>query len=60
MLGTIATPTDLQVNERVRHSRDPDLIGTVTEVEENRLSVMVLWDGDDIPSFQWSNKVERQ
>lgn len=52
--------TDLEVGERVVHYRDPDLRGAVTVVEENRLSVMVRWDGDEEDDFQWADKVVQE
>lgn len=52
--------TDLEVGERVLHVKEPTLRGEVVEVEDNRLSVMVLWDGDEEPDFQWANKVVRE
>ena len=39
------------------HYRDPSNEGTIHTVEENGLSVLVVWDGDTEPDFQWSNKV---
>lgn len=46
-----------QVGDRVSHYRDPSNEGTIHTVEENGLSVLVVWDGDTEPDFQWSNKV---
>jgi hypothetical protein len=53
--------TDLEVKDRVYLVPDPDARGTVVEVEENRLSVMVVWDDSPsgTPDFQWANKVAR-
>lgn len=68
MLGTFATGGEgHEVGDRVVHVKDPSLVGTIKVVEENRLSVMVLWDregvGPDDPyeegdlDFHWANKV---
>lgn len=57
MIFSPVVETDLRVGERVCHRKDPYLTGAVTEVADNRLSVMVLWDGDDEPEFQWAGKV---
>lgn len=45
------------VGDRVYHYRDPLLVGTITKVEHNKLSCMVLWDDSDKPDFQWANKL---
>lgn len=68
MLGTFATGEEgHEVGDRVVHVKDPTLVGAIKIVEENRLSVMVLWDragmSPDDPyeegdlDFQWANKV---
>lgn len=57
MIFSPVVETDLCVGERVCHRKDPCPTGAVTEVAENRLSVMVLWDGDTEPDFQWAGKV---
>jgi hypothetical protein len=57
MLCRFATPTDLEVGDRVTLVRDPDYVGRIAVVEENRLSVMVQWDDCIGLDFQWSNKV---
>ena len=49
--------TDLSVGDRVLHVKDPDYVGTVMVVEDNRLSVMVQWDDCDGLDFAWANKV---
>ena len=67
MLGTCAEPdTSLRVEDHVIHVRAPELgTGVVKEVDENGLSVMVLWgppteggtyEASDL-SFHWVNKV---
>lgn len=48
------------VGDKVSHVKDNSLTGTIIHVEENKLSVMVLWDGDKEPDFQWSNKVVKR
>jgi len=57
MLGNYQSPIDWKIGDRVEHYRDVSLTGTVIHVEENRLSVLVLWDDDNKPDFQWSNKL---
>ena len=59
-----------KVGDRVYHRKDPTLTGTVKQVEDNQLSVMVLWDlpegqYDDNPilhadelDFQWRDHVK--
>lgn len=51
--------TDLQPGDRCVHYRDSSLVGTVFSVDENKLSLMVLWDGDPDPDFQWADKIEK-
>jgi hypothetical protein len=46
-----------KVGDRVQHYRDPSYIGTITHIEDNYLSVMVLWDDCDGEDFQWINKI---
>jgi len=46
-----------QVGDRVVHYREPSARGTIEEVAENKLSVMVRWDDIEGLDFQWANKV---
>lgn len=59
MIFSAVVEADLAPGEQVCHRKDPSLSGVVTEVAENRLSVMVLWDGESEPDFQWAGKVVR-
>lgn len=58
MLGQARVNEDLNIGDRVAYYREPDVYGTVSHIEENRLSVLVVWDdGEGEPDFQWSDKV---
>lgn len=58
MLGIFSIGDEVhKVGDRVFHYREIDRVGTITEVAENDLSVMVQWDDCDASDFQWSNKV---
>lgn len=46
-----------KVGDRVYYYREPTAVGTIHTVEENGLSVLVVWDTHSEPDFQWSNKV---
>jgi hypothetical protein len=60
MLGNAtATNRNISVGDVVEHVRDPSLLGVITVVEDNGLSVMVRWDGTDSDDFQWINKVRK-
>lgn len=58
--GYVCPNEELEIGNRVATHREPDVLGTVSHIEENRLSVLVVWDdGEGVPDFQWSNKVFR-
>jgi len=47
------------VGDRVEFYKDSGMIGSIVHVEDNKLSCMVLWDGDNELDFQWSNKLRK-
>ena len=57
MIKTIASPTNLKIEDRVYLIRDITYIGTIKIIEDNKLSVMIQWDDCDGLDFQWSNKI---
>jgi len=61
MRGNVATGLEgWKVNDRVAHDKEPFRYGTIKVVEDNGLSVMVLWDDmleDGSLDFQWSNRL---
>ena len=55
-----------KLEDRVRHVKDTFRKGTIKKIEDNRLSVMIVWDdmldeynkyGDEALDFQWANKI---
>ncbi len=51
----------IQVGDRVRHVKEPNLTGVVVAVDENLEGVTtceVSWDGDTGTDVQWTNRLE--
>lgn len=48
-----------RVGDKVALKRDSSYIGEVSHIEDNGLSVMVMWEWCDGVDFQWSNKLTR-
>ncbi len=61
MMGSdwYAADFDWHVDDRVLHVKDAFREGTIRQVEDNGLSVMVQWDDlpEDELDFQWANKL---
>lgn len=48
------------INDRIFHYRDSEMKGVIKQIEDNKLSVMVLWEGCTELDFQWANKVIKE
>lgn len=54
------------VGDKVQHKKDLGRIGTIKIIEDNELSVMILWEDwencegleENYYDFQWINKIE--
>lgn len=58
MISKTFTEKTLEVGDHVEHVRDSNMIGVITVVEDNRLSVMVRWKGYLEDDFQWANNLK--
>jgi hypothetical protein len=61
MIGSYATYDNgcqFKVGDRVRLKRDSTYVGSIIQIEDNKLSMMVLWDDCDGLDFVWNNKIE--
>lgn len=62
MRGQAATGLEgHQEGDRIVHLGNPNLLGTIHHVDPNKLSVLVIWDGeeDQEASFAWANQVTK-